>query len=81
MPAIQSAKLQGVLQSQALRICSKRQDLPEEEKTQAEAEKSARIDARQHQSEKGCSSTPLFLCPLFSTNTVSNRPDYPELIK
>ena len=37
MPIVQSAELQGVLQSQTLRIRQERQGLPEEEETQAKA--------------------------------------------
>jgi hypothetical protein len=39
MPIIQSVELQGVLQSQALCIRQKRQDLSKKEETQAEAKK------------------------------------------
>ena len=39
MPIIQPAELQGVLQSQTLRIRQKRQGLSEKEKTEAETKK------------------------------------------
>jgi hypothetical protein len=43
MPIIQSIKLQGVLQPQALRIRSQGQGLPEKKETQAKRKKGSRI--------------------------------------
>lgn len=43
MPIIQPIKLQGVLQPQALRVCSQRQGLSEKKETQAKRKKGSRI--------------------------------------
>lgn len=43
MPIIQPIKLQGVLQPQALRVCSQRQGLPEKKETQTKRKKGTGI--------------------------------------